>query len=96
MKKYQVIFQPSGRRGLVIGAKTIIEASRELRVEIEPIFRGERICEKCKVKLEKGFFERFGIESNPAHFPPFTRGEKFIDEVETAEEYPLACAVQII
>lgn len=32
MKKFEVIFQPSGVRGEVLEAKSILEASRELGV----------------------------------------------------------------
>lgn len=96
MKTFQVIFQPSGRRGEVEGGKTILEASRELGVEIESICGGERNCGKCKVKLEEGFFERYGIKSNHEHLSPFTEEEgKFINEVEKKEGSRLACAAQI-
>ena len=71
-KKFQVIFHPSGRKGEVFGRKTILEASRELGVEIESICGGEKTCGKCKVKLEEGFSERYGIESCPEHLSSFT------------------------
>jgi len=96
MKKFKVIFQPSGRRGEISEGKTIIEASRELGVGIESVCGGERTCGKCKVKLEKRFFERYGIESLPEHLSRYTEEEgKFIDEAERAEGYRLACAAQI-
>jgi uncharacterized 2Fe-2S/4Fe-4S cluster protein (DUF4445 family) len=96
MKTFQVIFQPSGRRGEVEEGKTIIEASQELGVKVESICGGERSCGKCKVKLEEGFFERYGIKSNPEHLSPFTEEEgKFINEIEKKEGYRLACAAQI-
>lgn len=96
MKTFQVIFQPSGRRGEVEEGKTILVASRELGVEIESICGGERSCGKCKVKLEEGFFERYGIRSNPEHLSPFIEEEgKFINEGEKKEGYRLGCAAQI-
>jgi uncharacterized 2Fe-2S/4Fe-4S cluster protein (DUF4445 family) len=96
MKKFRIIFQPSGIRGEVLEGKTILEAAQELGVGIESVCGGERVCGKCKVKLEKGFFERFSIEANPEHLSPFTKEEeKFINEVERDEGYRLACAAQI-
>jgi uncharacterized 2Fe-2S/4Fe-4S cluster protein (DUF4445 family) len=96
MKKYQVIFQPSGRRGEILEGKTILEASRELGVEIESLCGETRGCGKCKVKLEKGFFEREGITSLPENLSPWTEEEgKFIDEMDRAEGYRLGCAAQI-
>jgi len=85
-KKIKVIFQPSGRRGEVLEGKMIVEASRELGVEIESVCGGERTCGKCKVRIEEG----------SKHLSPFTEEEgKFIKEAERIEGYRLACAAQI-
>ena len=84
MKKYQVVFQPSGIKGEVSDGKTIIEASREFGIEIESLCGGVRNCGKCKIKLVEG------------HLSPFTEEEaKFITELERAEGYRLSCAAQI-
>ena len=84
MKKYQVVFQPSGRKGEVSEGKTVIEASRELGIEIESLCGGVRNCGKCKIKLVEG------------HLSPFTEEEaKFITELERTEGYRLSCAAQI-
>ena len=83
-KKFQLVFQPSGRRGQASQDKTIIEASRELGVEIESLCGGVRNCGKCKVKLVKG------------RLSPFTDEEaKFITASERAEGYRLSCAARI-
>jgi len=50
MKKFRVVFQPSGRSGEILEGKTILEASRELGVGIESVCGGEKTCGKCKVK----------------------------------------------
>jgi uncharacterized 2Fe-2S/4Fe-4S cluster protein (DUF4445 family) len=95
-KTFHVIFQPSGRRGEIAKEKTILEASQELGGGIESVCGGEKACGKCKVKLEKGFFERYKIESRPHHLSPFTEEEeKFITKEERAEGYRLGCAARI-
>ena len=79
-----MVFQPSGRKGEVSGGKTVIEASRELGIEIESLCGGVRNCGKCKIKLVEG------------HLSPFTDEEaKFITELERTEGYRLSCAAQI-
>ncbi len=84
MKKSQIIFQPSGGRGDVLQGMTILEASRELGVEIESLCGGVKACGKCKVRLVEGILS------------PFTDGEaKFITEKERAEGYRLGCAAGI-
>jgi len=83
-KKFQVIFLPSGRRGEVLEGKTIIEASREIGVEIESLCGGIRNCGKCKVKLVEGLLS------------PFTEEEsKFITKEEKGDGYRLSCVAQI-
>ena len=85
MKKYQVIFLPSGRRGEVPEGKTVIEASRELGVGIESLCGGKRSCGKCKIKWVQG------------DLSPFTEEEgKLITESERTEGYRLGCAAQIL
>jgi uncharacterized 2Fe-2S/4Fe-4S cluster protein (DUF4445 family) len=97
MKMHQVIFQPSGRRGEISDGRTIIEASRELGVGIESDCGEARTCGKCKVKLEQGFFETYGITSLPQNLSPFTEEEeKFIDERDRNAGYRLSCAAKIM
>jgi uncharacterized 2Fe-2S/4Fe-4S cluster protein (DUF4445 family) len=84
MKKFQVIFQPSGGRGEVREGTTILEASRELGVEIESLCGGMKACGKCKVRLAEGLLS------------PFTDEEaKFITEKERVDGYRLGCAAKI-
>jgi len=85
MKKFQVIFLPSGRRGEALEGKTALEASRELGVEIESLCGGNRSCGKCKVKWMEGLLSSFTEEEG-----------KLITELERAEGYRLGCAAQIL
>lgn len=97
MRKCQVIFQPSGRRGEVLQGKTILEASRELGVEIESLCGEKRGCGKCRIKLEIGSFERYGMTSRTEHLSPFSEDEgKFVSEKEKGEGYRLGCVAQIL
>jgi len=85
MKKFEVIFLPSGRRGEVPEGKTVLEASRELGVEIESLCGGNSSCGKCKVKWMEGLLSSFTEEEG-----------KFITELEMGEGYRLGCAAQIL
>ncbi|MDP6346847.1 MAG: ASKHA domain-containing protein [Dehalococcoidia bacterium] len=94
--RWQIVFQPSGRRGQVKAGTTVLEASRELGAEIETICGEKRVCGKCKVRVESGFFERYGIESSPAHASPFTQEEtKHVSVREKAQGYRLGCVARI-
>jgi uncharacterized 2Fe-2S/4Fe-4S cluster protein (DUF4445 family) len=69
-KKHKVIFQPSGRRGEVEEGKTILEAAQSLGVDIEALCGNKKVCGKCKVRIEEGYFEKDNIESGMAHIFP--------------------------
>ncbi|MEE9231017.1 MAG: ASKHA domain-containing protein [Acidobacteriota bacterium] len=74
--KHRVIFQPSGSRGEVEDGATILEAGRRLGVEIETPCGGRLMCSKCRVRIEEGYFERFGIESRLSHLNPVSGKER--------------------
>ena len=46
--EYNVIFQPSGRRGKVEEGKTLLTASHELGVDIEAPCGAHKVCGKCR------------------------------------------------
>ncbi|KLU62194.1 Na(+)-translocating NADH-quinone reductase subunit F [Peptococcaceae bacterium CEB3] len=94
--EYNVIFQPSGRRGKVTGGKTILQASHDLGVDIESVCGASKVCGKCKVKIEEGYFQKFGIESRVSHLSPLTsQEEKYMESKEIKENYRFACATEI-
>ncbi len=96
MEKAKIIFQPSGRRGEVKKGQSIIEASRELGVDIETLCGEKKICGKCKVRIEEGYFQKFGIHSSHKNLSPWVEGEeKFINEDQKKEGYRLGCCAQI-
>ena len=75
MKKHLVILQPSGRRGHVEDGVSLRAAARELGVDIESICAENATCGKCKVLVEEGTFERYGITSHREHLSPVTADE---------------------
>ncbi|MBP1733681.1 MAG: ferredoxin [Deltaproteobacteria bacterium] len=95
--KCMVIFQPSGRRGYVPKGKTLKEASVTLGVDIEGICGEKAICGKCKVRVEEGHFEKYGVESNRDHLSPIGPTErKFFSLQQERKGYRLACQAHIL
>ncbi|HWQ42255.1 MAG TPA: ASKHA domain-containing protein [Desulfosporosinus sp.] len=95
--EFNVIFQPSGRRGKVEAGKTLLTASHELGVDIEAPCGTYKVCGKCKVKIETGYFEKFGIDSKTEHLSPLTEEEKNLLKPEEVDHgYRLACATEIL
>jgi uncharacterized 2Fe-2S/4Fe-4S cluster protein (DUF4445 family) len=95
-KIHRVIFQPSGRQGNIDDGKTITEASRELGVDIEGICGEKATCGKCKVRIEDGYFEKYGVESKIEAVSPIGEGDrKFLNSQQLRNNYRLACQTRI-
>ncbi|MGD8564059.1 MAG: ASKHA domain-containing protein, partial [Desulfarculaceae bacterium] len=95
-EKVKIIFQPSGRRGEVAKGTNIIEASRQIGVDIEALCGEKKVCGKCKVRIEEGTFEKFGITSSKDHVSPWvTEEKKFISDQEREAGFRLGCVAQV-
>ena len=73
---HTIIFQPSGRRGLVPEGTTILDASRKLGVDIEAVCGELIVCGKCRVNIMEGKFQKEDITSSMKHLSS-------LDEKET-------------
>ena len=49
---FTITFQPSGRRGSVPAGRSVLEAARDLGVEIESVCGGKGTCRKCLVRID--------------------------------------------
>ncbi len=93
---HRVIFQPNGRQGNIDTGTTLLDAARELGVEIESICGGFQTCGKCKVVVERGDFAKFGVRSAADHLTP--PGEREVDYAARrgfAADERLSCAACI-
>ena len=95
-KQPKVIFQPSGQRGYINEGKTIKQASQELGVDIEGICGEKATCGKCKVRVEKGFFPKYGVESRIDSLSPINEAEKkLLTPEQQHDDYRLSCQARI-
>jgi uncharacterized 2Fe-2S/4Fe-4S cluster protein (DUF4445 family) len=95
--KCMVIFQPSGRRGYIEKGKTLKEASVLLGVDIEGICGEKATCGKCKVRIEEGAFEKYGVQSSRDHLSPMSTTEnKFLSRQEEHAGFRLACQAHLL
>lgn len=93
---FEIVFQPSGRRGTVAEGTTLLAAAQALGVGIEALCGGKGICGKCRVIIEEGNFEKLGIVSGPAHASELTEAEKkLFSAKELSRGYRLACLTQL-
>lgn len=95
MAKVKVNFQPSGRRGEVEEGITLLDAARQLGVDIESICGGKGTCGKCKVRIEEGYFEKDAMDSRMSHLSPFTEVERKFIKPDEGPNMRLACAAEL-
>ncbi len=65
--QFLVAFQPSGRQGRVAEGTSLLDAARDLGVDIDSICGGRQTCGKCKVLIEIGAFAKLAINSAADH-----------------------------
>jgi uncharacterized 2Fe-2S/4Fe-4S cluster protein (DUF4445 family)/NADPH-dependent glutamate synthase beta subunit-like oxidoreductase len=94
--KCLVIFQPSGCRGYIDRGKSLKEASVALGVDLEGVCGEQAICGTCKVRVEEGDFEKYGIRSTKDSLTPMGPTErKFFNMRQQEQGYRLACQAKV-
>ncbi|MEK6672020.1 MAG: ASKHA domain-containing protein, partial [Nitrospirota bacterium] len=93
---HTIIFQPSGRRGLIPEGITVLEAARRLGVGIEAVCGEQLVCGKCRVKVMEGKFPKEGITSAMDHLTELDEKEvKVLKRKDSEEHIRLACSTRI-
>jgi len=96
-RKFKVIFQPAGRRGEIEEGTTILKAAQLLGVDLEALCGDKKVCGKCKVRIEEGYFEKDNLESGMSHIIPPEAGPDELKHIKP-EDGPgvrLACSCEI-
>ena len=61
----RIVFTPSGRQGDVARGTNILDAARELGVDLDTVCGGRGICGRCQIVPEVGEFAKHRITSAP-------------------------------
>lgn len=75
LAEHHLIFQPSGQQGRIAEGTTLLDAARQLGVDVDSICGGRQTCGKCKVIITDGQFAKHGITSSPDHVTPMDQDE---------------------
>lgn len=87
---------PSGRRGHVKAGTSVLEAARQLGVEIESICGGRLTCNKCRIQVEEGQFAKHGITSAKNHLSPASEEEIHLLKKLGSLDCRLSCNANIV
>lgn len=91
-----IALMPAGRRGQVARGTNLLEAARQLGVELESICAGRQTCGKCQVSVESGSFPKHALTSSPDHLSaPDGREAKYFEKHALAPGRRLACACEV-
>jgi len=91
-----VVFTPSGRRGRFRRGTQLLQAARELGVDLDSVCGGRGICTRCQVRIGEGEYAKHGIESSQDHLTPMTDAEERQRESGLLKENRrLSCQVRI-
>ncbi len=72
-----IVFSPSGKRGRFPVGTSVLQAARELGVDIDSICGGRAHCGRCQVEPVAGDFAREGIVSHPDHLSNVNEDEQY-------------------
>jgi len=86
---------PSGRREQVAHDDTVMDAARQMGMEIESICGGRQTCHKCRIIVEEGRFDKHEITSGNEHLSPRTKKEKSLLKKLDTPEQRLSCDAHI-
>ncbi len=52
--KHTIYFEPDGIKGRVDDGQTILDAARDLGIDLNAVCGGKNLCGKCRVTVKKG------------------------------------------
>ncbi|MBW0158855.1 ASKHA domain-containing protein [Sedimentimonas flavescens] len=76
-----VIFTPSGKRGRVAKGTSVLQAARQLGVDLDSVCGGRGICSKCQVSPGYGEFPKHGVHVGPDALTQINAVEERYDRV---------------
>ena len=71
----KIVFTPSGRQGQVAKGTNLLQAARQLGVDVDSVCGGRAMCGRCQVNVGDGSFAKHGIESSKAHLSEASASE---------------------
>ena len=63
----KIVFTPSGRQGQVAKGTNLLQAARQLGVDVDSVCGGRAMCGRCQVNVGEGSFAKHGIDSTSAN-----------------------------
>jgi uncharacterized 2Fe-2S/4Fe-4S cluster protein (DUF4445 family) len=92
-----IVFSPSGKRGRFPVGTPVLQAARELGVDIDSICGGRARCGRCQVLGVEGSFPKENIISHPDHLSGIGEAERYcMQRGRLDEDKRLSCQARIL
>ena len=92
----RVVFTPSGLDGEVAPGTTVLQAARDLGVDLESVCGGRGICGRCQVACSPGSFPKWAIENDEQSLSPWGETEEaYLQRRGMKPERRLGCCAVI-
>ncbi|GIS17956.1 MAG: hypothetical protein CM15mP119_3600 [Alphaproteobacteria bacterium] len=75
MSEVKIVFTPSGRQGQIARGTNLLQAARQLGVDIDSVCGGRAMCGRCQIDVGEGQFAKHGITSSAAALSPASAAE---------------------
>ena len=91
-----MVFAPSGKRGRFPAGTPVLQAARQLGVDLDSVCGGRGICSRCQVAPSFGSFPKHGITAEPDSLSPWNAVEERYDRIRGLKTgRRLGCQAQI-
>ncbi len=91
-----IVFTPSGIRGRFPLDTPVLDAARQLGVDVDSVCGGRGICGRCQVTLSEGEFAKHAITSTTDHLTPLSEPEqRYASKSGLAEGRRLSCHTRL-
>jgi len=95
--EYKIAFMPSGKRGNFPEGTKILDAARELGVDIDTVCGGRALCGRCQVEFIEGEFAKHGISSKHSNISARSEAEtKFATRKNLGSQRRLSCQSRLL
>ena len=84
IQQAMVVFTPSGKRGSFAIGTSVLQAARELGVDLDSVCGGRGLCGRCQILAPEGEFSKHKIVSSKDHLSEATRVEARYERINGA------------
>tara|TARA_B110000438_G_scaffold189338_1_gene180930 strand:+ start:1774 stop:3795 length:2022 start_codon:yes stop_codon:yes gene_type:complete len=96
-KECKVVFSPSGKRGYFNKGTSLLDASRQLSVDIDSVCGGRALCGRCQIEVTEGDFAKHNIHSSLNSVEGITEAEnKFRERRGLDKNRRLSCQATLL